>query len=142
MVQSVNHMTLAQAKSSRFVNSSPILGSALILQSLLGILSLSPSLSAPPPLLSLSQNKASLKKLKSTGHLGGSVGRASNFSSGHELVVREFEPHIWLCADRSEPGTCFRFCVSLSLCSSPTHTLSLCLSKIYKDLGRLGGAVG
>ena len=31
------------------------------------------------------------------------------------------------CADSSEPGACFRFCVSLSLCPSPTHALSLSL---------------
>ena len=35
-----------------------------------------------------------------------------------------------LCADSSEPGACFGFCVSLSLCSSPTHILSL--SKMNK----------
>ena len=49
------------------------------------------------------------------GRLGGSVGWASDFGSGHDLVVREFEPHVRLCADCSEPGACFRFCVSLSL---------------------------
>ena len=37
--------------------------------------------------------------------------------------VCEFEPHIGLCAD-SRPGTCFRFCVSLSLCPSSTCSLS------------------
>ena len=31
-------------------------------------------------------------------------------------------------ADSSEPGACFRFCVFLSLCSSPTRALSLSLS--------------
>ena len=31
-------------------------------------------------------------------HLGSSVGRASNFGSGHDLVVREFESHIRLAA--------------------------------------------
>ncbi|VFV42726.1 Hypothetical predicted protein [Lynx pardinus] len=41
----------------------------------------------------------------------------------------EFEPHIGLCANRSEPGACFGFCVSLSLCSSPAHALSLSTSK-------------
>ena len=47
-------------------------------------------------------------------------------------MVHGFEPHVWLCADSSEPGPCFRFCVSLSLCSSPAHALSLSLSKISK----------
>ena len=42
-------------------------------------------------------------------------------------MVREFEPRIKLCADSSEPGACFGFCVSLSLCPSPTHVLSLFL---------------
>ena len=57
--------------------------------------------------------------------LGGSVGQASNFGSGQDLVVLEFEPRIRLCADGSEPGACFGFCVSVALCPSPTHTLSL-----------------
>ena len=35
-----------------------------------------------------------------------------------------FEPLVGLGADSSEPGACFRFRVSLSLCSSPTHTPS------------------
>ena len=43
-----------------------------------------------------------------------------------------FEPHVGLCADSSEPGGCFRFCVSLSLCPSPVHVLSLSVSKINK----------
>ena len=37
-----------------------------------------------------------------------------------------------LCADGSKPGACFQFCVSLSLCPSPTHTLSLSPSRINK----------
>ena len=42
------------------------------------------------------------------GRLGGSVGWASDFGSGHDLAVREFEPRVGLCADRSEPGACFQ----------------------------------
>ena len=49
--------------------------------------------------------------------------------SGHDLAVREFEPRVGLWADGSEPGACFRFCVSLSLCPSPL-VLCLSLSKI------------
>ena len=49
----------------------------------------------------------------------------SNFSSGQDLAVHEFEPCIRLCADSSEPGACFGFCVSLSLCPSSAHTLSV-----------------
>ena len=63
------------------------------------------------------------------GCLGGSVGSASDFSSGHDLADREFESRIRLCADSSEPGVCFGFCVSLSLCLSPTHALSLSISQ-------------
>ena len=37
------------------------------------------------------------------GHLGGSVGEASDFGSGHDLVVRELEPHVGLCAQSLEP---------------------------------------
>ena len=59
------------------------------------------------------------------GHLGGSGSWASNFSSGHDLIAYEFEPRIGLCADSPESEACFRFCVSLSLCPSPTHALSL-----------------
>ena len=61
------------------------------------------------------------------GLLGGSVGEVSNFGSGHDLTVRGFEPRIGLCADGSEPGARFRFCVSLPLC--PAHALSLSVSQ-------------
>ena len=64
-----------------------------------------------------------------TGPLGGSFGEVSDFRSGHDLMVREFEPRIGLCADSSEPGACFGFCVSLSLCPSPALSLSLSLSQ-------------
>ena len=46
--------------------------------------------------------------------------------------VRGFEPHVGLCADSSEPGACFGFHVSLSLCPLPSRILSLSLSKINK----------
>ena len=59
------------------------------------------------------------------GRLGGSVGWAADFGSGHDLTVRGFEPRVRLCADSLEPGACFGFYVSLSLYPSPTHTLSL-----------------
>ena len=58
--------------------------------------------------------------------MGGSVGWASDFGSGHDLTVHEFKPHVGLCADSSEPEACFGFCVSLSLCVSPL--LAFCLS--------------
>ena len=53
---------------------------------------------------------------------------------GHDLTVREFEPRVGLWADGSEPGACFRFCVSLSLCPSPVHDLSLSVPKINKNV--------
>ena len=71
-------------------------------------------------------------KKASEGRLGGLVGKASDFGSGHDLTVHELEPRVGLWADRSEPGVCFGFCVSFSLCSSPVHALSLSVSKINK----------
>ena len=53
---------------------------------------------------------------KKEGRLGG---------SGHDLAVREFEPRIGLCDDSSEPGACFRFCVSLSLTLPCSCSLSV-----------------
>ena len=49
-----------------------------------------------------------------------------NFSSGHDLTVGEFEPCVRLCADSSDPGASFGFCVSLSLSAPPP--LMLCPS--------------
>ena len=49
------------------------------------------------------------------------------FGSGHELTVREFEPHIGLCGDIPQPGACFGFCISLCLCPSPARALSVSL---------------
>ena len=37
-------------------------------------------------------------KIVLKGHLGGSVGGASDFGSGHDLAVHEFEPHTRLTA--------------------------------------------
>ena len=70
---------------------------------------------------------------KIKGHLGGSVHWASDFSSGHDSLVWEFKLCIRLCADRLEPGACFGFCVFLSLCPSPTCTLSLSLFLSLKN---------
>ena len=59
-----------------------------------------------------------------SGPLGGSVGWVSDFSSGHDLTVRELEPCIGLCADGSEPGArCGSFVPSLSALPR-SHTLS------------------
>ena len=56
----------------------------------------------------------------------------SGFGSGHDLTVRGFEPRVGLCADSSEPGACFGFCVSLFLCPSFARALSLSVSKVNK----------
>ena len=62
------------------------------------------------------------------GRLGGSVSWAADLgNSCHDLVVHEFQPHVRLFADNSEPGDCFGFCVSpLSAC--PPLVLCLALS--------------
>ena len=66
------------------------------------------------------------------GHLGGSVGEASDFGSGHDLMVLEFEPHIGsvLTAQSLEPAS---DSVSSSLSAPPPLTLCLSLS-LYLSL--------
>ena len=93
----------------------------------LGVMSLSPTLSV----------EITLKKRKKERGtwVAQSVKRPTlGFSSGHDLTVYEFEPHVKLCADNSEPGACFRFCVSLSLWPSPAHVLSLSVAKMNKNI--------
>ena len=58
---------------------------------------------------------------------------SADFSSGHDLTVFGFEPYVGLYADSSEPGAGFGFCVSLSLCTSPTRVLSLSLFLSLKN---------
>ena len=66
-----------------------------------------------------------------TGRPDDSVKRLTlDFGSGHDLTVYEFEPHVGLYADSSEPGVCLGFCVSLSRCPPP---LILCLSLSLKN---------
>ena len=57
------------------------------------------------------------------GLLGGSVAQSvgRQTCSGHGLTAPEFEPHIRLCADSSEPGAYFGFCI----CPFPVHAHSL-----------------
>ena len=64
-------------------------------------------------------------KLPMQGPLGGSAGEASNCGSGHDLIAREFEPHIGLCADSSEPESALD---SVSLSCSASPSLMLCVS--------------
>ena len=51
--------------------------------------------------------------------------------SGHDLTVREFQPHIGLCADGTEPVW---DSVSPSLCPSPACVCSLFLSQNFKKI--------
>uniref|UniRef100_A0A667FZE8 Small nuclear ribonucleoprotein Sm D2 n=1 Tax=Lynx canadensis TaxID=61383 RepID=A0A667FZE8_LYNCA len=83
------------------------------------------------------RNKKLLGRAKAFDrHSLGAPGWCSRLSvrlqPGHDLAVREFESRLRLWADGSEPGACFRFCVSLSLCPSPVHALSLSVPKINK----------
>ena len=66
------------------------------------------------------------------GRLGGSVAWASDFRLGHDLEVREFRPQVRLCANSSEPGACFRFCLPLALSAPPPLMPCLCRSKMNK----------
>ena len=49
-------------------------------------------------------------------------------------MVHEFKSHVRLCADSSELGACYGFCVSLSLSAPPLLMLCLSFSKINKHL--------
>ena len=79
------------------------------------------------------------------GRLGGSISHASNFGSGHELVVWEFRPRIRLSAVSIGPTL-----DPLSPCLSAPPPLTLTLSKKIKkmfpfkktQMGCLGGSVG
>ena len=87
-----------------------------------------------------SGNRPHLSSLSSSridyvpGRLGGSVSEASDCGSGHDLAVRGFEPRVVICADSSEPGACFRFYISLSLCHSPIRMCVLARSPSLKTL--------
>ena len=71
-----------------------------------------------------------VKILAFVGGLGGSVGWASNFSSGHDVTVREFEPCIGLCVDRQSLE---RASDSVSPSLSAFPWLVLCLSFSLKN---------
>ena len=73
--------------------------------------------------------KDTLKNTVNLGVLGWLKQLSADFHSGHDLTVLEFEPHIGLCADSSEPEYCFRSCVSLSLSASPLLMFCLYLSQ-------------
>ena len=65
------------------------------------------------------------------------MSQVSDFGSGHDLRVREFEPHIELCVVSAEPTSDFlppSLFLSLSLPPLCLHGLSLSLSKMNKPL--------
>ena len=70
---------------------------------------------------------------------GGPVGWASDFSSGHDLTVSEFEPHIRLTAVSAELAS---YPLSPSLSAPPSLVLSLSLSKIKKHPPQKVGNLG
>uniref|UniRef100_A0A667G1G3 Adhesion G protein-coupled receptor E2 n=1 Tax=Lynx canadensis TaxID=61383 RepID=A0A667G1G3_LYNCA len=61
---------------------------------------------------------------------GGTKFQSEKENTCHDIAVCEFKSRVGLCADSSEPGACFGFCVTLSLSSPPP--LMLCLS-LYVD---------
>ena len=86
-----------------------------------------------------------LNRLKiKMGHLGGSVGWASDFGSGHDLTVCEFEPHIRICADHLLTSWSLLqiLCLLPSLPLPRSHFVSLCFSKINKCKKMFFGAPG
>ena len=58
-------------------------------------------------------------------HLGGSVGEVVRLHLSHDLTASDFQPCVRLCADSSDPGAFYEFCVSVSLCPFPARALSL-----------------
>ena len=55
---------------------------------------------------------------------GGWMAQSVKCLSSTQVMISQF---MGSSPVHSEPGACFRFCVSLSLCPSPTHTLCLSL---------------
>ena len=118
--QPVKRLTLAQVTISRFVGSSPASGSVLRAQSLEPALdSVSPSLSLPflcSISLSLSLSKINiyvfilLMRNAKESNWGTWLPQSVEHVTP-DLRVCEFEPRIGLCAESSEPGDCFRFCL-------------------------------
>ena len=62
------------------------------------------------------------------GHLGGSVGGASNFSSGHDLAVHEFKPHVGLLCWQLRPWSLPQI-LWLPLSLPLSHSCSVSLSQ-------------
>ena len=64
------------------------------------------------------------------GRLGGSVSSASDFGSGRDLTVGEFEPRTGSVLTSQSLEPVFGFCVSLSPCPSLVCPLSPSVSRI------------
>ena len=63
-----------------------------------------------------------------------------NFSSGHDLTISRFEPHIGLCADSTEPAL-DSLSPCLSLCPSHACTLSN-VNRVLRDNMKQERSVG
>ena len=63
------------------------------------------------------------------GRLGGSVSEASNFGSGHDLTVCEFEPRVGLWVQLGARSLLQILCLPLSLPLPRSHSASLSLKK-------------
>ena len=50
-----------------------------------------------------------------------------DLGSGHDLMAHEFKHHFGLCADSSEVGACFRFCLQLSVPLPHSRVLCVCV---------------
>ena len=68
------------------------------------------------PIVSLAQKSCYL------GYLGGSVSSASDLGSGHDLMVCELEPQVWLCADSSEPDAGLQL-INRTVTHEPNHEI-------------------
>ena len=79
------------------------------------------------PIVSCNDNVQFKHNLK--GPLGGSVGGASDFGSGHDLTVRGFRPHIRLCAEHLLRAWSLLWILCLPLTDPPLFTLCLSLSQ-------------
>ena len=81
----------------------------------------------------VSKDKGMKTKMNDQGAPGWRRRLSVQLQPGHDLEVREFEPRVRLQANGSGPGDCFRFCVSLSLCPSSVHGLSLSVPKTNQN---------
>ena len=66
-------------------------------------------------------------EISAPGHLGGSVRWASDFGSGHDVMVMRLRPTIGLCADSMEPA--WDSLSPLPLSARPPFVLSLKINK-------------